>query len=109
MTAHTMCTSHGTPRLASECSYCTPATAQTEAAKFGGFVRRIVRAYGRRVADRDIEALAGLADLQRELDAVVTASVDGLLAAGYSWADIGGQLGITRQAAQQRYARRRAA
>jgi hypothetical protein len=84
----------------------TSSTAQTEADKFGGFVRRIVRAYGRRVADRDIEALAGLAELQTELDTVVRASVEALLAQGYSWADIGRQLGISRQGAQQRYGKR---
>lgn len=83
----------------------TTSSAQTEADKFGAFVRRIVRAYGRRVADRDIEALAGLAELQTELDAVVRASVATLLEQGYSWADIGRQLGISRQGAQQRYGR----
>jgi hypothetical protein len=83
-------------------------SAQTEADRFGGFVRRIVRAYGRRVADQDIEALAGLAELQRELEAVTVAAIDGLLASGYSWADIGRQLGMTRQGAQQ-WHRRRAA
>lgn len=82
---------------------------QTEADKFGAFVRRVTRAYGRRVADRDIEALAGLAQLQADVDQVMTAAVAGLLAAGYSWADIGRQLGMTRQGAQQRYARRVAA
>ena len=83
-------------------------SAQTEADKFGGFVRRVVRAYGRRVADMDIEALAGLAELQRDLEAVQVAAIAGLLASGYSWADIGRQLGMTRQGAQQWYARRSA-
>lgn len=82
---------------------------QTETDKFGAFVRRVTRAYGRRVADRDIEALAGLAQLRTDVDAVIAASVAGLLDAGYSWADIGRSLGMTRQGAFQRYGKRAAA
>ena len=82
-------------------------SAQTEAQKYGAFARRILRAMGRRVADRDIEALSVLADLQRDLAEQMQTSVDALLASGYSWADIGGQLGISRQGAQQKYGRRR--
>jgi CRP-like cAMP-binding protein len=84
-------------------------SAQTEAQKYGAFARRILRAMGRRVSDRDIEALSVLADLQAEVAAQMQASVDGLLASGYSWADIGRQLGISRQGAQQKYGRKRAA
>lgn len=78
---------------------------QTESDQFGAFVRRVTRAYGRRVADRDIEALAGLATLRSDVDDVIREAVAGLLAAGYSWADIGRQLGISRQGAFQRYGR----
>ena len=42
--------------------------ALTETDKYGRFVRRIMRAYGRRVADLDIEGLKGLVDLRTELD-----------------------------------------
>ena len=80
--------------------------AQTEADEFGAFVRRIVRAYGRRVADRDIEALAGLAELRGELDAAIDQAVVGLVASGYSFTDIGDALGVSRQAARQRHVRR---
>lgn len=82
---------------------------KTESDEFGAFTRRILRAYGRRVADRDIEALAGLVELRGEVDAAIDTAVDGLVAAGYSYTDIGRTLGISRQAAQQRHARRRAA
>jgi hypothetical protein len=45
-----------------------------------------------------------LADgLQRLADRVVGVIVDELREAGHSWSDIGDHLGITRQAAQQRY------
>lgn len=80
-------------------------TGTTEADEFGAFARRILRAYGRRVADRDIAALSGLAALQAEVDAATRVAVASLRTQGYSWADIGRELGITRQAAQQRYSR----
>jgi hypothetical protein len=47
------------------------------------------------------EAVAG--DLQRLADRVVGVIVDELRDAGHSWSAIGDHLGITRQAAQQRY------
>jgi hypothetical protein len=75
----------------------------TEADKFGAFARRIVRAYGRRVADRDIEALTGLVQLRDELDAAIVDAVHGLHGNPYSWTEIGRALGITRQAAQMRF------
>jgi hypothetical protein len=83
-------------------------SAQTEAQKYGAFARRILRAMGRRVADRDIEALAVLAQLQADVAEQMQTSVDALLAHGYSWADIGAQLGISRQGAQQKFGRKAA-
>lgn len=80
-------------------------SARTEADEYGAFVRRVLRAYRRRVGDRDIEALAGLAALQADLDDAMRAAVADLRAAGFSWADIGRQLGTTRQAAQMRFGR----
>lgn len=80
-------------------------SAVTEADEFGAFARRILRAYGRRVADRDIAALSGLAALQVELDTATRNAVTTLRSQGFSWADVGRELGITRQAAQQRYGR----
>lgn len=82
----------------------TPRSARTEADEFGSFVRRILRAYGRRVADRDIEALAGLVSLRNEIDGQIEAAA-GSLHDTYSWTEIGRVLGITRQAAQQRFSR----
>jgi hypothetical protein len=75
-----------------------------ETSEYAAFVRRVVRAYGRRVSDKDIEALGEMAAVQRELDTAMRAAVAQLQGSGdYSWADIGRVLGITRQAAQQRY------
>lgn len=74
--------------------------------EYTGFVRRAVRALGRRVASGDVETLPRLAELSAELDAVIADAVIGLRAAGYSWAEIGARLGVTRQAAQQRWGSR---
>ena len=71
--------------------------------EYGAFIRRILRAYSRRVADGDVEALSLMTGLAGELDAAVAEAVQGLRARGYSWAEIGTRLGITRQAAQQRW------
>lgn len=82
---------------------------EVETADYGAFARRIVAAYGRRVADRDIEALAGLAELAELVDSYTLLAVANLRSeAGgrYSWADIGRVLGMTRQGAQQRYGAR---
>ncbi|MFI5910916.1 hypothetical protein [Dactylosporangium sp. NPDC051541] len=72
---------------------------------FDAFARRILRAYARRVAAGDIEALAGLSMLSSEVDGVLRQAVNGLRKANppYSWDDIGKRLGVTRQAAQMRF------
>jgi hypothetical protein len=41
--------------------------------------------------------------LAEEIDTAMAETVKGLRACGYSWAEIGSRLGITRQAAQQRW------
>lgn len=76
-----------------------------ENSQFDAFVRRILRAYARRVAAGDIEALASLAVLSTEVDAVTRLAVAGLRAKpySYSWSEIADRLGVSRQAAQQRY------
>jgi hypothetical protein len=62
-----------------------------------------LRAYARRVGDGDGEALALMLGLADELDAAIAVAVEGLRACGYSWAEIGSRLDITRQAAQERW------
>ena len=69
--------------------------------EYSAFVRRILRAYSRRVGD--VEALALMLGLAEEIDTAIAEAVKGLRACGYSWAEIGARLGITRQAAQQRW------
>ena len=70
---------------------------------YAAFARRIVRAHGRRVATGDIEALADLMRLAADIETAIREAVIGLRDFGYSWADIAARLGITRQAAQQRW------
>lgn len=70
---------------------------------FAAFARRIIRAHGRRVATGDVEALRDLIALSSVIDDAIGEAVIGLRAFGYSWAEIGSRLGISRQAAQQRW------
>ena len=71
--------------------------------EYAAFVRRILHAYSRRVGDGDVEALALMLGLTEEIDTAIAEAVKGLRGHGYSWAEIGARLGITRQAAQQRW------
>jgi hypothetical protein len=71
--------------------------------EYAAFARRIVRAYARRVADGDIEALTDMTTLAADVEAAIRVAVIGLRNFGYSWADIALRLGVTRQAAQQRW------
>lgn len=54
----------------------------------------------------DLARLAGLAARHRQLADAIDAEVDVLAAAGTSWPLIAAALGMTRQAARQRYHRR---
>ncbi|MEU0156903.1 hypothetical protein [Micromonospora fulviviridis] len=71
--------------------------------EFAAFARRIIRAHGRRVASGDVEALRGLVALSSAIDDAIGDAVIGLRQFGYSWAEIGARLGISKQAAQQRW------
>ena len=71
--------------------------------EYAAFVRRVLAAYSRRVATGDIEAITGLASLADQVDTAIRDAITGLRATGYSWADVAARLGVTRQAAQQRW------
>lgn len=71
--------------------------------QYAAFAHRVVRAYARRVGAGDVEALAPMLDLSRSLDQAISTAVLGLREFGYSWAEIANRLGVTRQAAQQRW------
>ena len=74
--------------------------------EYARFVRRVVRAYARRIAGGDVDALADMTGLATELDEAIGQAVIGLREAGYSWAEIAARIGVTRQATQQRWGRR---
>ncbi len=71
---------------------------------YAAFTRRVLAAHGRRIASGDIDGLSPLAQLADELDRALQHAVTGLHAAGFSWTEIADRLGITRQAAHQRWA-----
>jgi len=79
----------------------------TENSEYAAFARRILRAYSRRIATGDVESLTHLISLADDINEAIQQAVNGLRSAGYSWAEIGDRLGITRQAAQQRWGRPR--
>lgn len=79
---------------------------EVETAAYIEFARRIIRRAGSRVAEADDWELAEFVSLRVEFEEAVARAVDGLRAQGHSWQYIGDALGITRQAAQQRYAER---
>ncbi len=75
----------------------------TENDEYAAFARRVMRAWARRVAAGDIDAIADMAAAAGELDDAMRQAVAGLRTRGYSWAEIAVRLGVTRQAAQQRW------
>ncbi len=71
---------------------------------YAAFLRRVIRAYRRRVAIGDIDAITEMAALAADFDTALRDAITGLRARhGYSWAEIAARLGITRQGAQQRW------
>ena len=71
--------------------------------EYSAFARRAVRAMGRRVADSDPDDLVLMLALRAELDDAITAAVVGQRQAGFTWSQIADVLGVSRQAAQQRW------
>src|SRR5689334_18411963 len=70
---------------------------------YAAFAHRVVRAHGRRIAAGDVDALTDLLGLADEVDRSIGTAVTGLRGAGYSWAEIAARIGVSRQAAQQRW------
>jgi hypothetical protein len=82
--------------------------------EYFGFARRMLRAYGKRVVAEDPSDLRYLLELRAEMDAVIARTArelhDGAEAtettparAGWSWAEIGAEVGITKRAAFTRW------
>jgi hypothetical protein len=71
--------------------------------EYAAFARRVLRAYGRRIALGDIDAITELNNLFEEVESALGRAVLGLRLLGYSWAEIGKRLGVTRQAVHERW------
>ena len=80
----------------------TPKT-PVENGEYAAFARRILRAYARRIATGDVDALEDMTALADDIEDAIRQAITGLRDFGYSWAEIGLRLGVTRQAAQQRW------
>jgi hypothetical protein len=79
---------------------------ERECPEYAAFVRRSIRAHGRRVGNADPEDLAELVAMRESLDEAIAQAVRGQRENGFSWAAIGRGLGVTRQAAQQAFSDR---
>ena len=80
-----------------------PARPVVENDAYAAFARRVVRAAGRRVAAGDVDGLVDLVALSDEVEQSIRAAVSGLRVFGYSWGEVAMRVGVTRQAAQQRW------
>lgn len=78
-------------------------TPPSDAQEYLGFVRRIIRAAGRKVSVADPEDLAKLIAIRDELEVAIRAAVDGLRADGFTWKTIGEATGTTGQAANMKW------
>lgn len=78
-------------------------TKKVENKEFAGFARRIVKAFSRRVAQGDVEALTDLLAFAGDLNVAIGDAVTGLREFGYSWSEIAARAGISKQAAQERW------
>lgn len=74
-----------------------------ETTEYAAMLRRMIRAYARRVADADEADLAEMVALREQLEDAISIAVRGQRAQGHSWSYIARGLGTTRQAAHQRY------
>ena len=80
-----------------------PRRREVENGEYAAFIRRVLGAYGRRVATGDVEALTEMVALSRLMDESIGVAVGGLRGFGYTWSEIAARVGVTRQAAQQRW------
>lgn len=79
--------------------------AKDESPEIGAMLRRVLRAMVRRATSGDLEALRELHLLELDLLAAVKDAARGAHdgPAHYSWSEIAAELGVSRQAARQRF------
>ncbi|MBF6483833.1 hypothetical protein IU431_06635 [Nocardia otitidiscaviarum] len=72
--------------------------------EFAPFIRRVLVEWAREVALSDPDAFAEMVDIAAEFTDALAPTARALRkAGGFSWAEIAEPLGISRQAAQQRW------
>jgi hypothetical protein len=69
----------------------------TETGEFGRAAVRMIRAMARRVGASDIAEFGAMWEVMTEAEHAVTEAIDHLRAAGFSWAQIGAEVGWGRQ------------
>lgn len=74
-----------------------------ESPAIGAAVRRQIEGLSRRTVEGDTEALEELAKVDEVLERAIFAGARSLYRFGYTWAIVGECLGITRQAASERF------
>jgi hypothetical protein len=79
---------------------------EREATDYLKFLNRAIRNAGRRVYDADPEELAELVALLPVMEEAVALGIKGQLDRGMSWAYVADGLGVKRQSAHERYAKR---
>lgn len=74
-----------------------------EAPDMAAFMKRTAKAMARRAAEGDLEALAAMREVQVALTEALAAGAAGAHEFGYSWTEVGREMGISRQAARQQF------
>lgn len=76
---------------------------ETETSDYVAFMRRTIKGLGKRAA-YDVEALAYFPELVELLNATMAEAARECHGFGYSWTEVADALGVSRQAARQRFA-----
>lgn len=85
-----------------------PSLPRVETPDYAAMMRRMLNAWGRRLADGDEPDLTEFVAYMQDAELTLQHAVDRLRSErGWSWTNIGRSLGISRQAAQQRFGRDR--
>jgi hypothetical protein len=69
----------------------------TETAEFSKAAVRMIRQMAKRVGGSDIAEFGAMVEVMAEAEHAVVAAIDGLRASGYSWAEIGAEIGWSKQ------------
>ncbi len=77
-----------------------------EPPELGSASRRFARALASRATEGDTEALEVLVEVRAAVEESIEEAARSLHEFGYSWTEVGDLLGVTRQAARQRFGAR---